>query len=180
MMEADLDAAHDGHVAVFTELLRDDKFRELVGYMATVYAVHNRRVTSIDQRSFTAAKERLTAFVARTSGWQTKLSRDTRNGSWRRGTVHPPGEVERRQDTPDLVGVGGRGSGVRRVEHTQGPAADSPKEVAHRQGPRLKDCCPSCQAKTGKIFKVPDRHTRTGSRLVCPHCVRKVKQDEHA
>lgn len=166
MMEDDL---RDGLVPAYTELLKDEKFQELLGALATMWGVVNRKVTSIDQRSFKAAKERLTAFVARTSGWNAKVSRDTRNGSWRRGAVHPAGEVEGRPDSGDVERVGRRGSGVRGAE---GPAPDSPSGVKAPQRPSLRDACPSCQAKhPGKVWRVKGQ-------LVCPACIRTVRKVE--
>lgn len=162
MMEDEL---REGLVPAYTELLKDERFQELLGALATMYGVVNRKVTSIDQRSFKAAKERLTAFVARTSGWNAKISRDTRNGSWRRGEVHPPANVEGREEGGDLVGLGRRSSRIRGADQE---AADSPKGVSTTQGPALRDSCPSCQAKhPGKVWRVLGQ-------LVCPHCVRKA------
>lgn len=163
MMEDDL---RDGLVPAYTELLKDEKFQELLGALATMYSVVNRKVTSIDQRSFKAAKERLTAFVARTSGWNAKVSRDTRNGSWSRGAIHPPAPEQGRQDEGDVERLGRRGSRLRSREQA---AADSPAGVTQTQGPAVRDSCPSCQVKhPGKVWRIQGR-------LVCPHCVRKVR-----
>lgn len=159
MMEDDL---REGLVPAYTELLKDEQFQLLLGALATMYGVVNRKVTSIDQRSFKASKERLTAFVARTSGWNAKVSRDTRNGSWRRGSVHPDQGQPRQADQGDLVGVGGRRGGVR-------SASDAPAEVPEQalQRHASKDRCPACQARAAKVW-------RMNGQLVCPSCVRKA------
>lgn len=168
MMEDDL---REGLVPAYTELLKEEQFQQLLGALATMYGVVNRKVTSIDQRSFKAAKERLTAFVARTSGWNAKVSRDTRNGSWRRGAVHPAREVEGRQEDGDVVGLGRRGGGLRGAGQE---AADSPVGVKERQGPAMKNACPRCQhANPGKVWRVKGQ-------LVCPHCVRKLCEEVRA
>lgn len=167
MMEDDL---REGLVPAYTELLRNEEFQQLLGALATMYGVVSRKVTSIDQRSFKAAKERLTAFVARTSGWNAKVSRDTRNGSWRRGAVHPDQGKPGQAHTGDLERLGGRGSRVRgeQLEPASAPAADSPAGVKEAQGPALKDACPNCQGKhPGKVW-------RAAGQLVCPKCVRKT------
>ena len=163
MMEDELRA---GLVPAYTELLKDEEFQNLLGALATMYSVQNRRVTSIDQRSFQAAKQRLTTFVARTSGWNSKISRDTRNGSWRRGALHAQQAVPGQADQGDLVGVGRRSRGVR---GEQSPAADSPAGVPPQaaQGPSMRDRCPTCQAKALKVW-------RAAGQLVCPSCVRRT------
>lgn len=162
MIEDDLkDAQQTGLLAAYTELLRDEQFATLMGCLATVYGVTARKVTSIDQRSFKTAKDRLAAFLARTSGWNAKLSRDTRNGSWNRGAVHPVPNVEGREDPPGMERLGGRGDRLRSgvAETSDQPSAES------RRAPQVKNRCPSCQAQTGKVWRM------RGS-LVCPSCVR--------
>lgn len=152
MTDEVLDAAHDGHVAVFTELLKDEKFRTLVGHLANMYAVTARKVTSIDQRSFRVSKEEVTKFVARTSGWNAKLSRETRNGSWRRGAIH---EGPKEQGWAGNVEHVGRRSG--RLESTgveTVPAGD-------------KTRCPNCRKAATKVMAIRGR-------LCCPGCVKRV------
>lgn len=168
MNEQDLgeDAAQDGLLAAFTELLRDPQFYALVGALGTVYGVTARKVTSIDQRSFTAAKQRLQAFLARTSGWNAKLSRETRNGSWRRGAIHQGSEESKNGRQGDLVDLGRRCSGLGGPVQAPAQAADTPQGVQQTQGPAMKDRCPGCQARATKVWKIPGRG------LVCPHCVR--------
>lgn len=166
MMEGDLDAAQDGLLAAFTELLKDPQFYVLVGALGTVYGVTARKVTSIDQRSFQAAKQRLQAFLARTSGWNAKLSRETRNGSWRRGAVHEGTAQPQDRRQGDLVDLGRRCSGLGSPGQAPTAASDSPSGVPQAQGPAMKDRCPSCQARAGKVWKIPGRG------LVCPSCVR--------
>lgn len=182
MLEDELDAAQDGLAAAYTELFREERFRKLVGWLATVYGVTQRKVTSIDQRSFRVAKEELLTFLARTSGWSAKLSRDTRNGSWRRGATNSNGGQQGWTTEDATLGVGGRGGGLRghgEAPSAELPAADQPPPLPHPlgspAGPRSKECCPGCSSRAQKVWSI---RTPNYSGVVCPSCVRKRSRGE--
>lgn len=146
-------------------MLEDPVFRKLYGALATMYAVSVMRVkgdTDV-KRSFECAKQTLTTFVAKTSGWQTRagyqakqaLRRDTGNGSGRRSGVHEADHEEgqaRGAGPGDVEGVGRRGSGLR-----------SGLLAAAVQG---SPACPSCGTAGTRFWRV-------AGVVVCPRCHRK-------
>lgn len=169
--QALLDAVQTGHLAAYTMLLKDAKFSRLVGCIATMYVVYNNKGTSIDQRSFQLAKQEVTTFCARSSGYSAKLSRDTRNGSWKRGAVYPPEGEQRWQKQGDVGGLGRRSGGVR---SEPSPAADSPAGVPPEAVESLthdKSRCPTCKSRTSRVWRL--QHGANAA-VVCPACVRRV------
>lgn len=174
--EALLDAVQSGHLAAYTMLLKDPAFNRLVGCIATMYVVYNNKgVRSIDQRSFQLAKQEVTTFCARSSGYSAKLSRDTRNGRWRRGAVHPSGDQQGWKEETNVGSVGRRGGRLRSFEQAapdtpQGQIEPGQEAVAGVMA-RDKSRCPSCNSHTLRVWTL--RHG-ADSAVVCPACVRRV------
>lgn len=89
----------------------DDEYRRLISCVTILYAVMKRRVQGVNARTFKTAKETVVTFAARTQPWAVLGTAGDRRWSGR-----PLHEATRQQEDRghgDVVGLGGRGSGLR-------------------------------------------------------------------
>lgn len=144
-------------------MMNDPVFRELFAALATVYAVSVLKVKEVHdgKRAFESAKQRLTTFVARSSGWQVragfiaKVPRATRDGNGSGNRVHEADVQEgqvRQSDPGDVAGLGRRSGGIRCGQLAAAVAG--------------QPACPTCGSPG-------TRYWRQKGVVVCPKCFTK-------